>query len=206
MQNKFYKKFPFLLIVIILSSSSLILNSCHCSCGAADAADVPLSVLKKANEFIIARTGKTFFNKYIEPDFVKTKYYKPDYKIAYRLFMPEKPYVNVLIEFTIDAEGNVDTTKDVIGIPNCANDSNACSFNIDEKKAEQIAKDNGLTAGVAKWKTGFLWDKELNQYVWHVLSTFDESGKGKEYKGDGKEIVIDPGTGLVLKAYNWRIP
>lgn len=197
--------YPFLVALIILSTA-FVLNSCSCSCGIADATDVPLSVLNKANDFIIARTGRQFFEKYVTPNFINTKYVKPNYNMVYELYMPEKPYVYGIIKFTISNKGIVDTAKEISGIPNCAGDSSACSFSINEKQAVQIAKANDLEKGINKWKVGFLWNKNLGQYVWHVLATEKESGKGKSYKGNGREIIIDPNTGLVLKDFKWHIP
>lgn len=205
-----HRKFPeillFQLIVAGAVVAAFILNSCHCSCGSADITDVPLSVLKKADSFIIAKTGKDYFQKYISPDFAETKFNGKQYDLVYRLYIPDKPYVNCPIKFTVDEQGNVDTTKEITGIPDCANNKEACDFKINEAQAVQIAKENKLPAGITKWKTGFLWNKELNRYVWHVLSTFSESGKGTAYKGSGREILVDPVTGSVIKAYDWRIP
>ena len=194
------------LLFLLLSSVGIALNSCSCGCGSADAADVPLNVLNKANDFIISKTGKDFFDKYITPDFALITYTEPNYKMVYRLFMPEKPFVNITIKFTIDSTGKIIDGDGVTGIPDFKNDPQSCEFNIDEKTAEKIASENGLRKGVINWKTGLLWDKDLDRYVWHVLSTFSETGKGNDYKGSGKELIIDPTNGKVLSASLWHIP
>ncbi len=194
--------FMFLLSISILFG----LNSCSCGCGTADASDVPLSVLNKANNFIITRTGKEFFDKYITPDFSLITYKDPYYKMAYKFFMPEKPYVNTVITFSIDKDGKIDGKDEIAGIPEYLKDPASCRFNIDDKQAIKIAKENGLKEGVSKWKVGLLWDSSYNQYIWHVLSTYSESGKDKNYKGSGKEFLIDPNTGQVISANLWHIP
>ncbi len=194
------------LILIFAAPSMFILNSCHCSCGISDASDVPLSVLNKAEEFIISKTGKHFFDYYIAPDFTLTKFNPPYYNMAYRLYIPEKPYVNAEITFTVDSLGNVDTTKEIIGIPDCAGNPELCSFSVDKKKAEEIAAQNGLKKGVIPWKTAFMWNKEMGQYVWHVLSTLKESGGKENYSGNGEDFIIDPNSGKILDKNYWHIP
>ncbi len=195
-----------LIILLLTVAFGLVLNSCNCGCGLADQTDVPLSVLNKANNFIIKKTGKEFFQKYFSPDFGKTKFIGTQYKMVYSFFMPDKPYVNSWAEFYIDTTGVVDTTKEISGIPDYLENPSSCSFVINTNKAIQIAKDNGLEQGIGKWKTGFLWDNNLNQYVWHVLATFNQAGKGNNYKANGKDMIIDPNTGLVLRTSLWNIP
>ena len=198
--------FAGLLVLLLPVSFGFLLYSCSCGCGAADASDVPLNVLNKANDFIISKTGKEFFDKYITPDFTVITYNDPYYKMAYKFFMPEKPFVNTVINFIIDKNGNVDRNDEIAGIPDYKNNPASCRFNINEEHAIKIAKENGLQTGVAKWKTGLLWDKTFDQYVWHVLSTYSESGEDKNYKGSGKELIIDPNTGEVISANLWHIP
>lgn len=195
------------LIILLLSVSfGFVLNSCNCGCSVFDTSDVPLNVLNKANDFIISKTGKDFFNKYITPDFSLITYKDPYYKMVYRFFMPDKPYVDALIKFTIDKNGIVDKKDEITGIPDYKNNPASCRFDISEKQAINIAKENGLAKGVAKWKVGLLWDRSFNQYVWHVLSTYSQSGKEKSYEGNGKEMLIDPDSGEVISANLWHIP
>jgi hypothetical protein len=70
--------------------------------------------------------------------------------MVYSFKMPEKPYVDELIEFAVDTDGNVILERDVMGIPN----PKECDF-IDEAKAIDIAKSAGLEQGIKKWETSF---------------------------------------------------
>lgn len=80
-----------------------------------------------------------------------------------------------------------------------------CDFNITEEKAIKIATDNGLEKGIKPWKTGFIWDPNLKQYTWHILSTSSESKSSEGFRGNGKEIIIDPNSGLVLEMNDWHV-
>jgi hypothetical protein len=184
--------------------AALFINACRCpSCSRQEETVVPKDLLTKANNYIIQRTGSEFFEKYISPDFVRTKFTPPYYFLTYRLIMPEKPFVNTVIQFTIDSVGGVVKDRDIIGIPNCLD--GGCSFNINEEEAVKIAKDNGLEKGIKPWKTGFIWDSNLQQYVWHILSTSNESQSSEGFRGNGKEIIIDPNSGLVLSMNDWHV-
>ena len=187
-----------------LIAMSLFISACRCpACYRQEETVVPREILNKTDNFIIQRTGKDYFEKYITADFVKSKYAPPYYNMVYRFVMPEKTYVNELIEFTVDTLGNIVRDRDIVGIPNCMESD--CNFNITEEQAVQIAKEGGLQKGVKDWKTGFLWDAKLMQYVWHILSTETASESSMGFRGNGKEVIIDPNSGLILAMNDWRI-
>jgi hypothetical protein len=182
---------------------SLIIQACRCPSCSSQETSVPKEILVKANEFIKQKTGNDFFEKYISPDFVKTKYAPPYYFLTYRLIMPEKPYVNTVIQFSVDSNGTVVKNRDIIGIPDCQ--EGGCSFKITEDEAIKIANDSGLEKGIKPWKTGFIWNPKHNQYIWDILSTSTEMQSSEGFRGSGKEIIIDPNSGLVLEMNDWHV-
>lgn len=201
-----FKKNPIILFLILILLSVSILYSCKCrSCQDEEQGSVPLEVLTKADSFVVASTGKEFFQNYITPDFARTRYTPPYYEMAYKFFMPDKPYVNATIKFTVDTLGNVIKNRDIVGIPRCKNFPEECDFNIDEQSAKQIATNMGLKDGVKEWDTGFMWDFKLHRYVWRILSTLTELGNEENYKATGQEMLIDPNTGEVFALNDWRI-
>lgn len=197
------KKLSLALLLFVLPL--LFLTGCRCpSCVAQEEAIIPSALLKKANKVVIEKTGEDFFEKYMNPDFSKIKHIPPNYYVVYHFFMPEKPYVNQFINFMInDSTGKLTPGMDVAGIPDCINDN--CSFNINEEDAVKIAKDNGLEAGIKPWKKGLMWSSKLQQYVWDVISTLEGTEGSEGFRGNGKEVLIDPGTGLVLEMNDWYI-
>ena len=124
--RKSFLKISFInLSVFLLFSTILIYSGCSCgSCSKKEESQIPLEVLKKADRFIIAKTGEDFFNKYITADFSQSKHIAPNYLMVYKLYMPEKPFVDGLIRFTTDSLGNVLTKYEVVGIPDCNSRSN----------------------------------------------------------------------------------
>jgi hypothetical protein len=206
MTNKFFIKTSLLISAISLFIIIAALTSCKCrACEDQEEGSVPLDILVKADSFITASTGKEFFNKYITADFYRTKYTPPYYEMAYKFFMPEKPYVSATIKFTVDSVGSVMKNRDIVGIPRCKNFPEECDFNIDEQTARQIASDMELKEGIKEWDAGFLWDFKLQRYVWRILSTLTEYSSGDNYKATGQEMVIDPNTGEVLALNDWRV-
>jgi len=194
------------LLGLLVITTISVLNSCKCrSCQQEEQGSVPLEVLTKADSFIVASTGKDFFKKYITPDFARTKYTPPYYEMAYKLFMPDKPYVNATIKFTVDTLGNVIKNRDIVGIPRCLNFPEECEFNIDEQTAKQIATNMGLNEGIKEWDAGFMWDFKLTRYVWRILSTLSEYSGEEVYRANGQEMLIDPNTGELLALNDWRI-
>ena len=206
MTNKFFLKASLLISLLTLFIIVATLTSCKCrACDDQEQASVPIDVLAKADSFIVASTSKEFFDKYITPDFYRTKHTPPYYEMAYKFFIPEKPFVNAEIKFTVDSVGNVLMNRDIVGIPRCKNFPEECDFNIDEQTARQIAGDMELKEGIRDWEACFLWDFKLHRYVWKILSTLTELGEGDHYKATGQEMIIDPNTGEVLSLNDWRI-
>lgn len=195
-----------LLLSVLMILLVAVLTGCKCrACDDQEKGTVPVEVLTKADSFIVASTGKEFFDQYIKPDFARTKHTPPYFEMAYRFFMPEKSYVDAIIKFTVDSVGNVLKNRDIVGIPRCLNFPEECDFNIDEQAARQIASNMGLKDGVKEWDTGFMWDFKFNRYVWRILSTLTELGSEENYKATGQEMLIDPNTGDVLALNDWRI-
>ena len=195
-----------LITVLSCITIAAVLTSCKCrACEDQEEGTVPLEVLSRADSFIVVSTGQDFFKKYITADFARTRYTPPYYELAYKFFIPEKPYVNAIIKFTVDSIGNVMKDRDIIGIPRCNNFPEECDFNIDEQTARKIATDMELKDGIREWEAGFLWDSKLQRYVWKILSTSNESGEEENYKAAGQEMVIDPNTGEVLALNDWRV-
>ena len=200
------KTFKLIIIPIGLLVTLLIGYSCHCSsCANGEVTEVPSAVLNKANEFIISKTGEEFFNKYITPDFARTKYNPPYYEMAYRFYMPEKDYVVGEIKFITDSTGNVLKDKDIIGIPNYKQKPYECNFTVDKDSAIKIAKENGLKEGIKAWDVGFIWNPKRQIYVWHVLSTLHEQKGDFGFRGNGQEAIISPVTGEVLEMHDWHV-
>ena len=199
----------FLIQFILCLSTILLLTSsynCTCSsCGKNDKVDVPKDILTKAESFIKSRTGDDFFEKYITLDFQLTKHTPPYYEMVYNLSILEKPYVNGLIKFTVDTSGNVITNRDITGIPNCFRSAGECDFNVDEKRAIQIARENSFEEGIKEWKVEFIWNPQRELYVWHILSTFQEIEGEVGYRADGKGMFINPSGGDVIEINPWRI-
>lgn len=194
--------FSLLIALIVIS----LLTSCKCrACEEQEEGTVPLEVLTKADSFIVSITGKEFFNKYITADFARTRFTPPYFEMAYKFFMPERPYVNATIKFTVDSAGNVLKNRDIVGIPRCISFPDECDFYIDENAARQIAKDYELKEGIREWDAGFLWDFKLQRYVWRILSTLTEYNYEDNYKATGQEMVIDPNTGEVIALNDWRV-
>ena len=206
MTNKFFLKASLLVSVLTLFIIVATLTSCKCrACDDQEQASVPIEVLAKADSFIIVSTSKEFFDKYITVDFYRTKHAPPYYEMAYKFFIPEKPFVDATIKFTVDSAGNVLMNRDIVGIPRCKNFPEECDFKIDEQTARQIAGEMELKEGIKEWDAGFLWDFKLKRYVWRILSTLTEFSSGDNYKATGQEMVIDPNTGEVLALNDWRV-
>ena len=206
MKIKSFFIFQFIQIAIILVLFSVLFNRCHCSpCSQKEESQIPLSILKKANQFIVSKTGDDFFKKYIAADFLQSKHIAQNYLMVYKFYMPENPYVDETIRFTVDSTGKVLTKYEVVGIPDCNVSPDNCDFIVDEKIARQIASKNGLSKGITEWKVEFIWDANYNKYVWSLMSTLKESKGEFGYRADGEKIIIDPNNALVLNKDSWRI-
>ena len=119
--------------------------------------------------------------------------------------MPEKPFVDELIRFTVDSTGKVLNQYEVVGIPDCNANQFDCDFVVDENTARQIAAENGLPKGIKDWKVDFVWVAKYNKYVWNLFSTLKENKNVDNYRAEGEQIVIDPNNASVIYQNSWKI-
>lgn len=197
--------FPKTFLTFVFLTFDFLLVSCSGSSCVKDEAIIPPDILEKSNQFIISLTGEDFFNKYISPDLTKSNEVSIGYFLAYKFSMPEKPFVNGSIRFTVDSLGNVLQNTEISGIPNCIQSPEECEFIIDEELAAGIAKENNFDEGIKEWSKNFIWSSVYKKYVWQILSTLRESVGEFGYRGNGKEMIIDPNTGEILALNDWRI-
>lgn len=192
---------------LILVSLYMTLNFYSCSGSKYDyeQTGIPLYIFNNAKNFISSKTGEKFFENYIQPDFENCRKTENGYFLSYKLYVPEKPFVNGQIRFTVDTLGNVLQNLEVFGIPECIKNPGDCKFSIDEKSARAIAEQNGLEKGVKDWKISFLFDPMLRKYVWNINATITQSEGEFGYRASGKEMVIDSSTGEVLLLNEWKI-
>ncbi|MFZ1518938.1 MAG: hypothetical protein WAU11_09200 [Ignavibacteriaceae bacterium] len=206
MKNKILNIFLFDAIFVTAIVFSLMLNSCSCKpCQQQDESQIPVNVLRKSDQFIFSKTGSDFFKKYITIDFSQSKHIEPNYLMVYRFYMPEKPFVDELIRFTVDSTGKVLTQYEVVGIPDCNANEMDCGFVVDEKIAKQIAVQNGLAKGITDWKIDFIWNSSYNKYVWEIISTTKESKTDQYNRAEGEKIIIDSNNASVLSKDTWKI-
>jgi hypothetical protein len=205
--KKFLTKIFSVDLAIILLFFAFILHSgCSCKpCSEQEESKIPLSILKKADQFIVSKTGGDFFKKYITIDFSQSKYIVPNYLMVYKFYIPEKPFVDELIRFTVDSAGKVLTQYEIVGIPDCNTNPLACDFVVDEKIAKQIAYENGLPKGIKDWKFDFIWEVKYNKYVWKIISTSKETLLQDQTRAEGNLIIIDPCNASVIQKESWRI-
>ena len=206
MKKLLLKIFSFDLVFLLLLSLVLFYNGCSCkSCGQSEEVQIPLEILNKANRFIISKTEDDFFKRYITADFLQSRHIVPNYLMVYKFYMPEKPFVDELIRFTVDSTGEVITQYEVVGIPDCNTKPMDCDFVVDEKIARQIASENGLPKGIKDWKVDFIWEANYNKYVWKIISTSKETLLQDHNRAEGELIIIDPSNASVIEKESWRI-
>lgn len=206
MKKIILKSYSFDLLALLIFVGFVFYSGCSCKpCSENENSEIPLNVLKKADSFITSKTGDDFFKKYITIDFSKSKHIEPNYLMVYKFYIPEKPFVDEEIRFTVDSTGKVLTQYEIVGIPDCNSKPSECDFVIDEKIAKQIAAQNGFAKGIMDWKVDFLWDAKYNKYVWQLLSTTSENKDEAGYRGEGEKIIIDANNASVLVKGTWKI-
>lgn len=206
MKKIIFKTFFFDVFGFLLFAFFLFYAGCSCKpCQEQDESQIPLSILKRSDQFIISKTGDEFFKKYITVDFNQSKQIEPNYLMVYKFYIPEKPFIDELIRFTVDSTGKVLNQYEVVGIPDCNANKYDCDFVVDEKIARQIATENGLPKGIKDWKVDFVWEAKYNKYVWNLFSTLKENKNNTNYRAEGEQIVIDPNNASVIYQNTWKI-
>ncbi len=194
--------------VLFLVFVFLSINGCKCRAyleKEKPRTDVPEFIIKKADKFVMSKTGEKFFRKNISFDFFKSRKIKEGYFIRYNYVRTEYPFVHEPVYFTVDSTGKPLEKFGIVGIPDCLHEPQDCNYKIDKTMAKEIAQKENLARGIKKWSVSFRWENEFNRYIWHIISTTKETGTGKHYKAEGEEIMINPFDGSVLKKGKWYI-
>jgi len=180
---------------------------------------IPDFIKARADSFIVSEVGPAFFSAYIALDPARSRFNAPDtfciahptscleylrhphYLMVYSFAIPEKPWINELIEFAVDSLGFVILERPPYGIPGCVADSSSCTFSIDSSDAISIALQAGLESGIKPWQAGFFWsDGNYNTYVWAVSNTMAETPTGSS----GRAVIIDSNSGAVYEIGEWQ--
>lgn len=120
--------------------------------------------------------------------------------MVYTFKIPEKPWIDEIIAFSVDTVGYIILEDKPYGIPECLSCPDCCVFGIDSADADSIAREAGLEEGVKPWEVTFEWrDRELNRYVWIVTTTIAEYDNSSW----GKTLVIDANSGIILETHDW---
>jgi len=184
--------------------SSLLFAAC-CNCGKINKTGSPEEIQKKADLFVISKTGEEFFTKYIKADYDKTTQIKDGYLMVYSFSIPEREGINGEIRFSIDSLGNVQTNKEVVGIPDCLSTPGNCDFNISGDEVKNIARQAGFEEGIKDWEVDFVWSNDHKKYLWQIRATTSETKGTEFYRGSGKFMLIDPNNGTVIETKDWRV-
>jgi Peptidase propeptide and YPEB domain len=193
-----------ILLTGLVLSGTFTFYTCSCSCTESQS-EIPKQVLNRSNHFIISKVGQDYFDKYIKPDYQDTRKISSHYDMVYSFKIPDKPYVNTKIKFSVDTTGQLLNKESVIGLPDCLSNPEKCEFNIDEEQAKAIAEKNDLKQGIKDWKVEFKWESKYNQYVWSILSTFQEAQGSFGFRGNGEIMLIDPNTGDIISQNPWHV-
>ena len=195
------QKFFFILAAIIF------LSGCYCKTCLKSSYDFEFSeeAKNRAAIYIINKTGKTFFDNYIFPDYINSKQIGEKFELHYILTIPEKDDIKEPILFTTDINGNVIEKYEISGIPDCKDNPEDGTFNITENEAEDIAIKAGMSKGIKDWKIDFMWSSEYAKYVWYVLCVKSEMHYEDNYKASGEEMIINPYDGKIISHRNWDI-
>ncbi len=175
---------------------------------------IPDFIIAKSDSFIISKVGPTYFADYIIFDSVRSRYYPPDsfcishpsscsnylrypnYLMVYTFKIPEKPWIDELIEFAVDSVGNIIAERSPYGIPECLSNPSCCIFGIDSSMAVNLAKQSGLEDGIKPWQASFYWfGGTINKYVWCITNYLTEFS--------GECLILDSNSGIVLEKSDW---
>jgi len=180
------------------------------------------AIREKADQAIIDRVGRAFFEMHYAFDLVNSHYEGSDpgcdpnvsgceqqlpvgnYMMVYKFQAPGKNTYSPLVGFTLKVRQDKIKATDFIGIPDCITDSSECEFLIDDQSAIEIAREAGLEKGLDEWGIDYYWrvvDPET--YVWAISNTISANQSTGQSKG--QTVVIDANSGNVIEVQNWEM-
>jgi hypothetical protein len=177
----------------------------------------PDGVLTSADEYVISKVGKAFFDSCLSrrrgssryeplagpsyagnpsiPDWMQ----HPRYVVIYNFGVPGREFVDEVVVVNIKEDGGWfrEAPHDE-GLPDCISQPRECEFPIDRAEAKAIAREAGLEEGRSFWRSDFRWSGRTHKtYVWEVRNELEELG--------GELVLIDANDGTVLEVSEWRV-
>jgi hypothetical protein len=192
-------------IFTLIFSSLLFAACCTCRSVGNNGDDIPSKLQKKADQFVISKTGEDFFDKNIKPEYDRITKIKDGYLMVYRFSIQDKEGVEGEIRFSIDSLGNIQKDKEIAGIPDCSSNKDNCGFNISKEEAKSIAKFAGFEKGIKDLDAEFIWNAANKKYIWLIRATLTENKGTDFYRSSGKIMSIDPGSGEIIGTEDWRV-
>jgi hypothetical protein len=154
--------------------------------------------------------GAEIVEKFVKP--VRTQYFEPTPNcierpescseavrrpyalVIFRFRMPEISFVDVDISCIVDRDLKV---WELLGVPDCIDHPQECTFPIGEAAARSIATEVGLEPGLEPWRVKFLWNDGYKSYIWGISNTL--------HKYSGRVVLIDANDGRVVETSEWTL-
>lgn len=195
-RGKYWKRIMIVMVICVLVRPFLL------STTNAQQPDLEQKMVGIADQAILSKIGDNYFHDYIKLQTIDYQppnelIEKPYYLLTYTFKIPEKQFVNELIEIGIDIDGNI---VSVWGIPN---NPDECEFSVKKEEAIAIARDSGLDDGIKDWESDFHWHDTYKTYVWSVKNTLSVSPSGEHFEESGKVVIIGANSGEVLEVLTW---
>ena len=121
----------------------------------------------------------------------------PGWRLRFNLSDPSIPCADQPVVVHVDAAGTL------LGISSAtAPDSPVpgCAFSIGRERAVEVARIDGLAAGVKPWQVRLGWVPRFGRFAWTLSNTIEDSGT---CASNGETYVIDAKTGGILARSSW---
>jgi hypothetical protein len=195
-------RFRILNLLIILAA--IFQFSCQCD-KIQKVNGIPSTVIERSQSIFISKMTAEGFNKYIKYSIDRSQFNGRFYEIVY-LFHPNVAGADTIpITLSMDTLNNVLYPDVLKEIPDLVSTAYKGEFAVAQKDARHIAELEHFPAGIKDWDIRFIYEPQLNKYVWSVITTFEQSAGSNGMRGKGKIMILDPVDGSVLKINDWNI-
>ena len=164
-------------------------------------AQVPDSIIAVSRGYLIDHFGLDYFNKYLKfrssmvlSDYCETDDICSKYLVSYFHQITINDYRTSLVVSTYhNSLGHI--VEDVAVTEGGPGNALKMPFNINDRKAVEIAKVNGFAPGYFPWHVVFRVNPTVKRYCWYIKNQTEKLG--------GHGIEIDAKTGSIRGNYEW---
>jgi hypothetical protein len=122
---------------------------------------------------------------------------QPGWRLKFQLRDPKIPCAHQPVVVQLDAGGTLLGISSTVAFDA---PEPGCAFTVGRDRAVDLARSDGLAAGLKPWAVQLSWVPRYERFAWSLSNTIEDGGV---CSSNGETYIIDAKTGAILERSSW---